>query len=100
MIKEFDPLNTLYTKKMSKVEIRQQNLQGSDDSVPKAQEKVRGQLALGLLGLFAFVLAVSLIYALFGSMTNEKTDLIKYLISGLVGMMGVVIGFYYGQNTK
>jgi hypothetical protein len=33
-------------------------------------------------------------------MTNEKADLIKYLVSGLVGMMGVVIGFYYGQNTK
>lgn len=85
---------------MSKVEIKQQNLPGSDDTVPKAQEKVRGQLALGLLGLFAFVLVISLVYALFGNMTNEKTDLIKYLVSGLVGMMGVVIGFYYGQNTK
>jgi hypothetical protein len=85
---------------MSNVQITREKITGSDDTVPKAQEKVRGQLALGLLGLFALVLLISLAYALFGNMTNEKTDLIKYLVSGLVGMMGVVIGFYYGQNTK
>lgn len=85
---------------MSKVAITKQKISGSDDSVPKAQEKVRGYLAIGLLGLFALVLLISLAYILFFDMTPDKNDLIKYLVSGLVGMMGVVIGFYYGQNTK
>ncbi|MES2623111.1 MAG: hypothetical protein V4576_01735 [Patescibacteria group bacterium] len=75
------------------------NLQGSA-SLPEAQEKVRGQLAIGLLKLFAAVLLISLMYALFGEVNEQKSDLIKYLVSGLIGMMGVVIGFYYGQNTK
>ena len=85
---------------MSNVQITREKITGSDDSVPKAQEKVRGYLAMGLLGLFAIVLLISLIYTLFFDITPEKNDLIKYLVSGLVGMMGVVIGFYYGQNTK
>jgi len=85
---------------MSKIEIKKGNIRGSDDAVPKAQEKVRGYLAIGLLALFAAVLLISLGYALFGILTPEKNDLVKYLVSGLVGMMGVVIGFYYGQNTK
>ncbi len=84
---------------MPKVEIKQNKLAGSGD-VPIAQEKVRGYLAIGLLILFGLVLLISLAYALWGNMTNEKTDLIKYLVSGLVGMLGVVIGFYYGQNTS
>jgi fatty-acid desaturase len=78
----------------------EKDIQGSSSSVPEAQEKVRGRLAMGLLILFATVLLISVFYALFGTITNEKSDLIKYLISGLVGMMGVVIGFYYGQNSK
>lgn len=82
------------------ISIKEESVSGTDDSVTKAQEKVRGQLALGLLILFAAVLLISLLYALFGNITSEKSDLIKYLVSGLVGMMGVVIGFYYGQNTK
>ncbi len=69
-------------------------------SVPEAQEKVRGKLAIGLLVLFAAVLLLSIVYTLWGNITSEKSDLIKYLVSGLIGMMGVVIGFYYGQNTK
>lgn len=85
---------------MSKVILQKTNLSGSGDSIPEAQEKVRGQLALGLLGLFATVLIISLLYALFGTITYEKSDLIKYLMAGLVGIMGVVVGFYYGQNTK
>lgn len=85
---------------MSTISIKEKSVSGTDDSVSKAQEKVRGQLALGLLVLFALVLLISLLYALFGNITSEKSDLIKYLVSGLVGMMGVVIGFYYGQNTK
>lgn len=84
---------------MSAISLKEKNIRGTDDSVPKAQEKVRGQLALGLLILFAAVLLTSLLYALFGNITSEKSDLVKYLVSGLVGMMGVVIGFYYGQNT-
>ena len=55
---------------------------------------------MGLLALFAIVLIISLVYTLFGTITSEKSDLIKYLVSGLIGMMGVVIGFYYGQNAK
>ncbi len=85
---------------MSTISINQKSVSGTDDSVTKAQEKVRGQLALGLLAIFAVVLLISLFYTLFGNITSEKSDLIKYLVSGLVGMMGVVIGFYYGQNTK
>lgn len=85
---------------MSNVQITREKITGSDDSVPKAQEKVRGYLAIGLLVLFAVVLLISLTYTLFFDITPEKNDLIKYLVSGLVGMMGVVIGFYYGQNTK
>lgn len=85
---------------MSKVQITKEKISGSDDSIPKTQEKVRGYLAIGLLGLFAIVLLISLTYTLFFDITPEKNDLIKYLVSGLVGMMGVVIGFYYGQNTK
>ncbi|MEI7689317.1 MAG: hypothetical protein WCI91_04015 [Candidatus Nomurabacteria bacterium] len=69
-------------------------------TVPEQQEKVRGRLAIGLLLLFAIVLLLSVMYTLFGSITPEKSDLIKYLLSGLIGMMGVIIGFYYGQNTK
>ena len=75
------------------------DLRGSS-SVPEAQEKVRGQLAIGLLILFAVVLLLSLGYALLATITEPKSDLIKYLVSGLIGMMGVIIGFYYGQNTK
>ncbi len=85
---------------MNEVNITNGQISGSDDSVPKAQEKVRGYLAIGLLVLFAIVLLISLIYTLFFEITTEKNDLIKYLVSGLVGMLGVVIGFYYGQNTK
>ena len=87
---------------MEKIDFSNTNrdLTGSPSSIPVAQEKVRGQLAMGLLWLFGAVLIISLFYALFGSITEPKSDLIKYLVSGLVGMMGVVIGFYYGQNTK
>jgi fatty-acid desaturase len=85
---------------MSIISIKQKSVSGTDDSIPKAQEKVRGMLALGLLVVFAVVLLISLSYTLFGNLTSEKSDLIKYLVSGLVGMMGVVIGFYYGQNAK
>ncbi len=85
---------------MSNIEIAREKITGSDDSVPKAQEKVRGYLAVGLLSLFGLVLLISLFYTLFFDITPEKNDLIKYLFSGLVGMLGVVIGFYYGQNSK
>ncbi len=68
--------------------------------VPAAQEKVRGKLAIGLLLLFSLLTLGSSGYALFGNLTPDKSDFIKYVISGLVGMLGVVIGFYYGQNTK
>jgi len=85
---------------MSNVQISREKIKGSDDSIPKTQEKVRGYLAIGLLGLFAFALLISFTYILFFDITYEKSDLIRYLFSGLVGMLGVVIGFYYGQNTK
>lgn len=73
---------------------------GSGDSIPEKQEKMRGYLAIGFLILFGFVLVVSLFYAVFGNIDSSRVDLIKYLTSGLVGMLGVIVGFYYGQNTK
>lgn len=85
---------------MTKLDTQQSKLTGAGETIPEKQEKMRGYLALALVGLFSLVLLISLLYAVFGQLESSRVDLIKYLVSGLVGMMGVIVGFYYGQNTN
>ncbi len=73
---------------------------GGGSITPYTPENMRGKLAEHLLWLFSIIIGVSVVYALSGNMSSESADLIKYLISGLIGMLGTVIGFYYGQNIK
>lgn len=83
-----------------KLEQSNRTLPTTGTNVPEAQEWVRGRLAIGVLILFGLIILISVLYALFGDLTLSKSDFIKFVISSLVGILGFVFGFYYGQNNK
>ena len=65
------------------------------------REKLRGWIALALLGLLALVV----LSLLFGFLVNwitaaEIKDVGIILVSPLVTLVGAVTGFYYGSKTR
>ena len=76
----------------------------------KARERVRGWLALGLIGLLSFVLVATYAYLMILSLyfaaelsADDLSALIPMvgttLLTPLVGLIGAVTGFYFGGLT-
>jgi len=67
------------------------------------QERVRGQLALWLVGLMAAIALLSLLFVMVAS-DKDKGDAVKAVLqvvfSPIIGLVGTVTGFYYGQKSK
>jgi len=69
-------------------------------SIPERQETTRGWLAKAFFYLLAIVVVSGVVYIFFGATTPEKINTLEFLVSSLIGIVGVVIGFYFGQNTR
>ncbi len=67
----------------------------------KDRERVRGRLAQWLLLLLAAVIAVVLGGLLAGRFSIEDVvKLAAVVLSPLVGLLGAVVGFYYGEQSR
>jgi len=69
------------------------------------REKQRGRLAIVLMFILLAVVLVSLWYVLTasspsGAQIANITGVISSLLLPLVGLLGVVTGFYYGAQTE
>ena len=61
------------------------------------RERMRGRIAVGILGLYAVVLLILLGALLGGNLTlDELQEAAAALLGPLVGVVGAVMGFYYG----
>jgi hypothetical protein len=79
------------------------------EDTEKTREKMRGRLAVGLVFALVALMALTFLYLLilsrgFGTLTTD--DLISLipmvgttLLTPLVGLIGAVMGFYYGGQT-
>lgn len=66
--------------------------------VEERRETTRGELAARFLCLFGCVVVIALLYVVFGNPSPEKIDLMKWIITALIGLIGAVFGFYFGQK--
>ena len=65
------------------------------------REKIRGYIALGLVILLAIVVLVPLIaLVICREIDGQLEKVIQLLMSPLVGIVGAVIGFYFGGRDK
>ncbi len=81
----------------------------SEDTTERARERIRGRIALTLITTLIIVVGLTFWYLLmlsrkFGTLTTD--DLIALipmvgttLLTPLVGLIGAVMGFYYGGQT-
>jgi uncharacterized membrane protein YeaQ/YmgE (transglycosylase-associated protein family) len=64
------------------------------------REKLRGQIAVALLALFAAIILTLLISTVAGWLSDDRIEkLAGVLISPVSGLLGAVIGFYYGEQA-
>lgn len=65
------------------------------------REKVRGQVARGLLALLAGVAILAIVLVVARAVTAaEAKDLVELLFTPLVGVFGAVTGFYYSGDWR
>lgn len=79
------------------------------EQTERTRERTRGRIAYALIGTLVVIVVGTLLYALFlsfslGELTTESLMTIMQnvgttLLSPLVGLIGAVIGFYYGGQT-
>lgn len=65
------------------------------------RERVRGWIALFLLMLLIAVVGIALFGVLFGKIPVEHLEKIGAIIlSPVVGLLGAVMGFYFGEQSR
>lgn len=65
------------------------------------RERVRGYIALALAALFCVLVIVLLVAALAGWLVVENLEkLAAVLVSPVAGLLGAVVGFYYGEQSR
>jgi len=71
------------------------------ENLLKNREETRNRITDQILGSFALVVLILLIYILFGNV-NEQTSLFaERFLNSFVGVLLVVVGFYFGsESTK
>jgi hypothetical protein len=85
---------------MSNVELQGDSNPPAGSSIPEKQEDTRGWLAKGvfiLLSLFVFAIFLAVVFL---DITQEKLTILLSVFSGITGILGFVMGFYFGQNQK
>ncbi len=69
-------------------------------STEEKRESLRGTIAYALLGILAFVVVGSFVTLWFNWGTGEELDtLLTLLFAPLIGLVGAVTGFYYGERS-
>lgn len=65
------------------------------------QERIRGVIALALVGLLAALAVISLAMLQFGgAQVGDVKTLLDVLVGPIVGLVGTVTGFYFGQKSR
>lgn len=65
------------------------------------REKLRGQIAVGLVVLFALAIAASfLLFWWFPDKTADLKDFLPLVLTPLTSVVSAVVGFYYGAQTR
>jgi hypothetical protein len=63
---------------------------------------VRAMLAVGVVGVFMVITAVMALYPLFSNTAvplNDYADFFAKTASVYTGMVGVIVGYYFGRAT-
>jgi polyferredoxin len=86
---------------MPEIKIDQINkrVDGSN-SLKEKQENTRKWLAKHLVWLLIGIVLAGLYYILFQEINTEKTNAILTILSSVTVILGVILGFYFGQNLK
>ena len=68
----------------------------------KWDDVARVTLAFILVGLLAFVVILTCIYAVTGNAKEEATieSYLKIVLSPIIGIVGSVVGFYFGAKSS
>jgi hypothetical protein len=65
------------------------------------RERLRGYLAIGLTALFSLVVLALLASAIRGWLSDDQLEkLAGILISPVAALLGAVVGFYYGEQSR
>jgi hypothetical protein len=75
------------------------------ETIAKDQERVRGWIALGLLGLLAIAVLSSLAITAFGAapLTERQhnlDELLQVIYGPLIALVSAATGFYFGGNKS
>ncbi len=72
--------------------------------VQQSRERIRGTLALVLVGLLSALVLLVLGSVVFGTHTADSVDTIKevlaIILGPVVGLVGAVTGFYFGEQSR
>ncbi len=66
------------------------------------REKLRGKIALALVAILAFIVFSSVVLTLFQPLNGLDAikSLLDILLAPIVGLVGAVTGFYFGEKHK
>lgn len=64
------------------------------------REEKRGQIALYLIYILAFIVFLSLIRAYMYSDAGDFKQILEILFSPIVGLVGTATGFYFGEKIS
>ncbi len=70
-----------------------------DTPITRKRENVRGKLGYALIALFALELAAAFVgVAVGGDFWVRMQEFLQITFAGLVGLVGAVVGFYFGSQ--
>ena len=72
-------------------------------TIEMARERTRATVVLTLLVLLGLIILLPIIPAVFGAdskLTDTHWDVIKISLSGLLGLVGSAIGFYFRSHQE
>jgi hypothetical protein len=65
------------------------------------RETLRGRIAAALLGILAFIVVAAFLTIWFDwADDGELTDLLTLIFAPVLGLVGAVTGFYYGEKVN
>ncbi len=66
------------------------------------REKLRGKIALSLIWILGFIVASMIIFSFFhpSNATDAEKSLLDELLAPVVGLVGAVTGFYFGEKSR
>ena len=65
----------------------------------RSRERVRGLIAAAMTALFVAVIGVLLADALLGRDLDYIAKLAALILTPVAGLLGAVVGFYYGEQS-